>query len=202
MAAVAAIVLAAGESLRFGSPKQLIRLGHETLLERAVRVAAEAALYPIYGIISPDLAREPTPDRMIPIVNRDAMEGMASSIRCGVRALQDADASLSGAIILACDQPSITAEHLKQLARGGQDVLASAYAEKKGIPVYFPVGVFGELLTLRGDTGAREFLKSAEALELPGGELDIDTIEDLERARELYERDTSAEPSSPSTKHP
>jgi CTP:molybdopterin cytidylyltransferase MocA len=47
--------------------------------------------------------------------------------------------------------------------------------------------VLRELLTLRGDTGAREFLKAAKALSLLDGELDIDTIEDLDRARMLYE---------------
>jgi molybdenum cofactor cytidylyltransferase len=43
------------------------------------------------------------------------------------------------------------------------------------------------LLTLRGDAGAREFLKAAQTIDLPRGELDIDTIEDLDRARKLYE---------------
>jgi molybdenum cofactor cytidylyltransferase len=194
MANVAAIVLAAGASLRLGSPKQLIRLGGETLLERAVRVAFEARLDPIYGVVSADLALETALHRMIPVINQDSMEGMASSIRCGVLALKNADAPLSGVIILACDQPAVTVHHLKQLALGGHAMLASAYAEKKGIPAYFPAAMFGELLTLRGDMGARQLLKSAKALDLRGGELDIDTIEDLDRARKLYERDPSAGP--------
>ncbi len=189
MARVAAIVLAAGASLRFGSAKQLIRLGGETLLERVVRVAFEAELYPIYGVVSADLALETVPRRMIPIVNHEAIEGMASSIRCGVQALENADASSSGVIILACDQPAVTVEHLQKLALGGLDVLASAYAGGKGIPAYFPAGMFGELLVLRGDKGARELVKEARSVDLEGGELDVDTVEDLDRARQLYERD-------------
>ncbi len=187
MVRAGAIVLAAGASLRLGSPKQLIRLCGETLFDRAVRLALDAELDPIYGVVSADLPLEAAPGPMIPIVNHEAVEGMASSIRCGVRALGNAGASLSGAIILACDQPAVTADHLRQLALGGHDVLASAYAGRTGIPAYFPTGMFGELLTLKGDMGARALLKSAKALNLPGGELDIDTIEDLERARRLYE---------------
>jgi molybdenum cofactor cytidylyltransferase len=198
MAGVAAVVLAAGASLRLGSPKQLIRLGGETLLERAVRLAFEADLYPIYGAVSTDLAQNAVPRQMIPVVNHEAMEGMASSIRCGVRAVENAAASLMGVIILACDQPAMTVEHLKQLALGGPDLLASAYVGTKGMPAYFPAGMFGELLTLRGDIGARELLKDARTVDLLGGELDIDTVEDLERARKLYERDDKVGSSSAS----
>lgn len=188
MAKVAAIVLAAGASSRFGSPKQLIMLGGETLLERAVRVASEAGLNPIYGIIPNDFSHESMPYPMISVVNPGAIEGIASSIRCGIRAVENTVGTLSGSIILACDQPAMTVKHLEQLALGGPEVLASSYAGRKGIPAYFPKEVLRKLLTLRCDTGAREFLKAARAIDLPGGELDIDTIEDLHRARKLYER--------------
>jgi len=42
------------------------------------------------------------------------------------------------------------------------------------------------LMELRGDMGARELLRGAAALELAHGELDVDTTEDLARARELF----------------
>ena len=175
MARVAAIVLAAGASLRFGSPKQLITLCGETLVERTVRVASEAGLDPILGVVSPQFPLANTPSGMTAVINHAALEGMATSIKCGLQALQNTTASLSGAIILACDQPSVTVEHLQHLALGAQDVLASAYAGRKGIPAYFPIG----------------------ALDLPAGELDIDTIEDLQTARLLYELDAEDHRKSP-----
>jgi CTP:molybdopterin cytidylyltransferase MocA len=52
-----------------------------------------------------------------------------------------------------------------------------------GIPAYFPAADFGELLRLEGDTGARELLRSAAAVVCEGLALDVDTEEDLERAR-------------------
>src|SRR5712692_459157 len=51
MKSVAALVMAAGASSRLGSPKQLVRLGAETLLERAVRVAREAGCSPVVVVL-------------------------------------------------------------------------------------------------------------------------------------------------------
>ncbi len=183
---VAAIILAAGASTRLGSPKQLIRFGTETLLERTIRMAIEAGLNPIYGVVSANLLIHACDHRMIRVLNTAASEGMASSIRAGLRAAESGNPSLSGIVMLTCDQPAVTAKHLRELANGGDHVLASAYAQRKGVPAYFPAGTFPQLLALRGDVGARELLKSAEAIELPGGELDIDTPKDLERARQIY----------------
>jgi molybdenum cofactor cytidylyltransferase len=185
MGSIPAIVLAAGSSLRLGSAKQLARLGAETLLERAARTALEAELSPVYGVVSADLLIESPPRQLIRVVNHEATEGMASSIRAGLRALGHADAAL-GVVILACDQPAVTARHLRELANGGSEVVASAYSGRKGVPAYFPNAVFEMLLNLRGDRGARDLLQNARAIPLQGGELDIDTIEDLEQARKLY----------------
>ena len=186
MSAVAAVVLAAGASVRLGSPKQLALLGAETLLERTVRTAVEAGLDPIYGIISVNLVERAVPAGMIKVVNPQASEGMASSIRAGLQALGREAPCVAGAVILACDQPAVTSDHLRRLAQGGSQVIASTYAGRKGVPAYFPSSSFPALLALHGDVGARELLKSAGTLHLPHGDLDVDTADDLRRARELF----------------
>jgi molybdenum cofactor cytidylyltransferase len=135
--AVAAIILAAGASTRLGSPKQLIRLGTETLVERTTRIAAEAGLNPIYGVVSANLPPEACSNRMIRVINPEAYKGMASSIRAGVRAAESGTSTLSGIVMLTCDQPAVTAKHLRELARGGTCVIGSAYAQRKGVPAYF-----------------------------------------------------------------
>jgi molybdenum cofactor cytidylyltransferase len=188
---IAAVVLAAGSSSRLGSAKQMARLGGRTLLERAVTTALEAGLRPVFVVIAAgqetafcvaDVDNLPGDPGVITVVNPEAAEGMASSIRAGVRAAQAA----AGIVVMACDQPAVTAEHLRELAQGEDAVVASAYAGRKGVPAYFPAGAFGELLELHGDTGARGLLQAARALELEGGELDVDTVEDLEQAVRLY----------------
>jgi CTP:molybdopterin cytidylyltransferase MocA len=81
--------------------------------------------------------------------------------------------------------PAVSAEHLRELMRV-RDLAASVYAGRCGVPAYFPSTMFGELLKLRGDAGARELLKQARPVELADGELDVDTAEDLKRMRELF----------------
>src|SRR5205823_6575293 len=83
----AAVILAAGASTRLGQPKQLIVLGGETLLDRAVRVAAEAGCWPVVVVLGADarrvLARCPLRSAAV-LVNPWWQEGMASSLRLGV----------------------------------------------------------------------------------------------------------------------
>jgi molybdenum cofactor cytidylyltransferase len=188
---VAGIVLAAGSSRRLGEPKQLVFLGGETLLERAARVAREAGLDPVYIVFGVAVSGGHGVDFGVgkmgsctPLLNEGAAEGMASSIRVGVEAA--AEAGVDGVVVMACDQPAVTAGHLWELMAGGGEVVASEYAGRRGVPAYFPASAFAALMELRGDVGARELLRGARGVELPGGELDVDTPEELARARELF----------------
>jgi molybdenum cofactor cytidylyltransferase len=187
---IAAVVLAAGQSKRLGAAKQMARLGGQTLLERAVGTALKAGLEPVFVVVAE--AQKTAycvanlDSRVVTVGNAEAAEGMASSVRAGVRAAESVGAE--GVVLLACDQPAVTAEHLEELARGGEVVVASAYAGRQGVPAYFPARTFAELLELRGDAGARGLLQAARAVALPGGELDVDTVEDLAEAVRLYAR--------------
>ncbi len=186
MGAVAAIVLAAGASRRLGSPKQLARLGTRTLLERAIDAALEAGLHPVFVVVPPGLPMDFHPQEIVRVNNGEAASGMASSIRAGVRAMVNDGRDFTGAIVMACDQPAVTSSHLQALARGGDRILASAYAARKGIPAYFPAAAFKDLSALEGDTGARRLVAEENSIDLIAGELDIDTADDLAKARKLY----------------
>ena len=181
----AGVVLAAGASRRLGRAKQMVDIGGETLLARAVRVAVEAGLEPVFVVISVGQDVAFGVEKLVGcrvLVNEGAEEGMASSIRVGVAAAGGID----GVVVMACDQPAVSAAHLRLLMEGGDEVVASEYAGRRGVPAYFPARVFGELMALRGDVGARDLLRGAKGVELVGGELDVDTVEELERARELF----------------
>jgi CTP:molybdopterin cytidylyltransferase MocA len=41
-------------------------------------------------------------------------------------------------------------------------------------------------MDLRGDAGARDLLREAETIDLPGGELDVDTAADVDEAERLF----------------
>lgn len=183
-ARIAAVVLAAGASRRLGSPKQLAMLGDERLLERAVRLARAAGCSPVIVVLGAEHERVLADCRLgdaVPVIHDKWEEGMGSSIRLGVRACEAA----AGVVVMTCDQPAVTVKHLQLLMRG-TNVKASSYAGRKGVPAFFPARYFGELKALGGDLGARELLRSADAVDLEGGELDVDTVEELERARSLF----------------
>ncbi len=180
----AAVILAAGASTRLGEPKQLVVLAGETLLERAVRIARDAGCRPVVAVLGAEAARIQERCALSGaevLVNEAWPEGMASSIRVGVGALGGGD----GALLMTCDQPAVTAEHLRALIANGE-VTASAYSGRRGVPAYFPAASFPALLELRGDAGARELLRSAAAVELPGGELDVDTAAARAEAERLF----------------
>jgi len=185
---ITAVILAAGASTRLGELKQLALMGEETLLERAVRVAREAGCEPVVVVLGAEYAQVLANSLLgdvVPVVNDAWEEGMASSIRLGVRTLASAAKDAEGVVLMTCDQPAVTVEHLR-LLMSQVEVKASRYAGRNGVPAFFPKKFFDKLMALKGDAGARELLAEARYEELVGGELDVDTVEDLERARELF----------------
>lgn len=182
-----AIVLAAGASTRFGSPKQLVRIGGRPLLHTVVTRAAEVtgnALIVVLGCGAAELAPLLKHSPGSVVVNRHWREGLASSIRTGVLRLPP---TCSGALLLLADQAAVTTDDLKRLAgtwrRRPQCIAAALYAGTAGAPAIFPRSTFSELAALRGDMGARAILRrSADRLvrvPMPAAELDLDTPEDL-----------------------
>lgn len=193
-APIPAIVLAAGASVRLGQPKQLLRIPEsagEALLERALRLAREADAAPVFVVLGAhaDAIQNQTPlHHSTVLLNPEWQEGMASSLRTGILAVIEKSPSASGVLILVCDQPALSAEHLRSLIAAHRDApesaTASQYAGRYGVPVVLPRAMFPAILQLSGDQGARAILRHAaqvNALELAGGEWDIDRPEDLLR---------------------
>ena len=163
----------------------MVVLGGETLLERAVRVAMEAALDPVIVVIAPDgeVAAGLCEAGCVVVVNKLAAEGMASSICRGVELAGQLGAQ--GVVLMTCDQVALKADHLRALCADAARMTGSGYAGKVGIPAYFPAASFAGLMELRGDAGAREMLRVAAAVVDEGLALDVDTEGDVEQARVL-----------------
>lgn len=179
-------MLAAGASSRLGQPKQLVRYRNEQLLERAVRVAHEAGADPVFVVLGASYdvmleSLEGNAHNPRILINKAWASGMASSLRLGAAAAERA--GLDDLLVLTCDQPAVTPEHLRRLVSVSkrEHVVASYYGSRRGIPVLFPDFSFHALQELHGDAGARELLQDDAVLtvSLPGGEFDLDTPEDL-----------------------
>jgi molybdenum cofactor cytidylyltransferase len=190
-ASIPAIVLAAGASQRLGQPKQLLVHQGEFLIERAIRLAKEAGAAPVIAVLGAHFeiicASIELNDAILSINDR-WKQGIASSIHAGLKTLEAVAMRAAGVLILSCDQPRLSAAHLRALieAFSAQDqpvIVASAYAGVHGVPGVFPRSVFADLLALKGDKGAHAMLVKPPcnliALPFEGGEVDIDQPGDL-----------------------
>ncbi len=186
------IILAAGESSRLGQPKQLLPFGGKTLLAHIADQALEANLEPVIvvtGAYAPEVV-DSLSDRPVIIAHNPHPLGGRHGLRhrrgAGGIAV-GATPYLRGAIIAVCDQPHLSAsllgELVEQFRMSKKGLVACAYGDTLGTPVLFGYRYFRVLSALSGAEGAKKLLKAypddVATVSFPGGEIDIDTGEDV-----------------------
>jgi len=185
---IAAIVLAAGASSRMGRPKALLPLGAGTVLSRVVERALASGIGRLVLVLGHEAtvvranARLPEDPRLLVVVHEGWAEGMASSLRAGIEASENADAI----VVVLGDQPGLDPGAIDRLVtawREGGRMAAVAHEGQLTHPVLFDRSLFPALRLLQGDKGARAILKSrrAEVVPVEGPALrDLDTPSDYE----------------------
>lgn len=178
----AIIILAAGRSSRLGRPKQLLTFQDESLLRRSARTALESGCGPVTVVLGFSAQRMVSELDGLPVqivINRRWEEGMASSLRTGLRAVSK---EVSSVLLMLCDQPHVDAELLRSLHgrfEEGALIVTCRYRGVIGVPVLFSRKYFGDLLTLEGDQGARsviqEHRQAVEVIDFEAAAVDIDT---------------------------
>lgn len=183
------IILAAGASKRMGCPKQQLDYKGKTLLQHAIDMAIGSSCSPVIVVLgahSMVISPEIPGDRVSVVQNPNWEEGMASSIRAGITALQEKAPQATGVIFMVCDQPYVDTAHLNNLVRQkldtGKGIIASYYNDTMGVPVLFDKTFFRDLLALQGEEGAKKIVYRYEqevaAVPFPLGCIDIDTLDD------------------------
>lgn len=185
------IILAAGSSSRLGQPKQLLEYKGTTFLNRIVLEAvnfANSAVVVVTGF-NRSIIDEAIKSNVLTCHNPEWEEGMASSIKTGLRHLLLVYPQLRSCIITVCDQPYLDATIFEQLTLKQQQtakgIVACAYAESSGVPVLFTRNYFDALLHLEGQEGARKLLAKYKddvvTVPFKKGAIDIDTIDDYNK---------------------
>ncbi len=167
------VILAAGGSTRLGQPKQLLPYRGITLVEHAARTALDSGaneVVVVTGCEARQVADKLKELALIVAFNLDWAEGMGSSIRCGVSAL---GADIACVVISLCDQPRTTQDLLRDLAqrhfKTGAPIVASSYEGVMGAPSRaFGAELFPKLMSLTGDSGARELIRTSSTLDRSG----------------------------------
>jgi molybdenum cofactor cytidylyltransferase len=179
---IAGIILAAGESKRFGKPKQLLDWRGQPFVRAVAQTALQAGLAPVIVVTGGNADQVEAAIRDLDVVivrNEDWQNGQGSSIWAGIKALitspppslHDASpkskefgggwegAKVGGAVFLLSDQPQVTTTVIQALrekhAEGLYSIVAPMVIDRRGNPVLFDRATFPDLTTIEGDTGGR-----------------------------------------------
>ena len=194
--ALAAIVLAAGSSRRFGVENKLAApLDGQPMLARVRDLVRAAGISPVRLVLGHEADAMAAiwgnfAEGEAAVANPEYAQGMATSLRAGLAALPE---SMGGALILLADMPRVKPATLAALAKAaGRDAEAIAFVPtfngRWGNPVLVRRALFPALMGQGGDRGARALLEAERArvgevpVDDPGILADFDTVEALSAA--------------------
>jgi molybdenum cofactor cytidylyltransferase len=158
-----AAVLAAGPSTRFGSPKQLVRLGGAPVLHQCIAAASSivgGSVTVVLGAHAREIAPTLRQSAASVVLNRGWEEGLAGSVRTAVRT---APPRCEALLLLLADQVAVTDDDLRRLfavwRRHPVLIGAALHGGAPGLPAIFPRWSFTDLLELRGDRDPASVLR-------------------------------------------
>ncbi len=193
---IAALVLAAGRSTRFGDANKLTAdVGGVAMVRRTVENILESRAGPVIAVTGhqQEAVRAALSGLAIRFVhNADYAQGLSTSLRAGLAAMPN---GIDGVIVCLGDMPAVMPEHIDRLIAGfapkeGRAIVVPVHLGKRGNPVLFAASFIAEMRDAAGDTGARHIIgRYADAVaEVDLGSdaifLDIDTQEALARMQE------------------
>ncbi|WP_428742555.1 nucleotidyltransferase family protein [Tenacibaculum sp.] len=189
MKKTAILILAAGSSSRMGTIKQLLPYKNTTLLEWAIEQAQKSNTKNVFCVLGANreiIEKHISKKTTELIYNPDYQEGLSTSIVNGIKYLQTKE--FESVLIMLADQPHLTFEYLNSLIKISEEnpskIIASNYQDKIGVPAIFSEKYFSELLSLKGDKGAKAFLQNHRDIIIeantPQNLIDIDTPDDYQ----------------------
>jgi molybdenum cofactor cytidylyltransferase len=189
----AGVILAAGMSLRFGRPKQLLELGNKYMLEWVLDAALASRLARVVlvlghkhaEIVQALAARSELTGLQI-VINRRYSEGQSRSLQAGLAVIQKAFGSV---MFLLGDQPRLQSDTIDFLLESywnsDKQIGVPVYRKHRGNPTIFSRAMYCQLMAIQGDIGARDIIieNPAKVLSIEvddaEGFVDIDTTADL-----------------------
>ena len=187
---VGVLLLAAGTSSRLqGEVKQLLKVGNKSLLNIAIENAQKVTPENVFCVLGANAQKIKS---QIPcttctiIFNANFDKGLSSSIVCGIQYIEKRNPTLNAVLLLLADQPEVDVTYLSALVEAHQKkpskIIATSYLNSLGVPAIFPKKYFKELQLLKGDFGAKMFLKEhcleVITIQRENSFIDIDTKED------------------------
>ena len=160
---VAALVLAAGASRRFGSDKRLHLVDGEPMLARTLAIYRQACA-DVAVVIRPDQPEIAALARAAGcrvVEAQDAVLGQSRSLAAGVDAMRHADHLIVGLGDMPFVQPDTVRALAAALTAAPTRIVQPTYKHRPGNPIGFPAAYFDELARIRGDVGARQVVAAS-----------------------------------------
>jgi molybdenum cofactor cytidylyltransferase len=196
---IAAVVLAAGRSLRMGRPKMVLPWGDTTVIGRVVWVLRQAAIQKVV-VVTGGARRQveaALSESAVQLVFNPsfAQEEMLVSLQLGLRAL---GSEIEAALVVLGDQPQIEEEVVKSiLARyriGQAPLVVPSFQMRRGHPWLVQRSLWKAILELQPASTLRDFLNQyadqIEYLNVGASSVlrDLDTPQDYESQRPPYSK--------------
>jgi len=184
------ILLAAGSSSRLGQSKQLVQVDGLPLLLKSVMAALNANYIHVLVVLGANADQHRKTIAHLPVeilIHNNWEKGMGSSLKTGLHHIIKYRPETNGVVVMVCDQPLLTTEHLVALRNAYKNnhskIVASKYKTVTGVPALFDQSLFPLLLEINDTQGARvlidSHIESVSTIDWADGYLDIDTPEDL-----------------------
>ena len=186
----AGIILAAGRSTRYGSPKQLLDWKGKPFVRQVAKTALQAGLWPVVVVTGSHAAEVESCLKDLPVKiihNPNYQQGQSTSIQAGLQTLLQ---NIGAAVFLLADQPQIPVEVIRALVDSHSQEMQSIHAplvleDRRANPVLFDQDTFPDLMQLTGDVGGRAIFSKYKVEYIPWHDdillLDVDNPEDYQR---------------------
>ena len=192
MSGISAIVLAAGESSRMGSPKMLLDFNGRSMLECVIDNVSHSEvddIVVVLGAYRDELEKIVSATSASSCYNENYKEGMLSSVKCGFRNIP---ADTKAVLVFQGDQPLISAKVIDEVVEGyrnsGKGIIIPVHKNRRGHPLMVDRKYFDEIEKLSPDEGLRSLSRkfSDDIYEVVTDEAgilrDFDTFEQYKKA--------------------
>jgi len=189
----AALILAAGESRRMGSPKALLPFGAVTFLDHLIALFAPHC-EPVIAVLGHEAERVRAALRspVLVAINHNYRSGQLSSMQCGLRRVP---ADATGVIFTLVDHPDPSPHTIERLLKTQSAIAIPVHNGRRGHPVYFRSHLISQFLEIPAGETAKQVLHThaAEtefiAVNDPGT---VDDIDDPQALTAFHARRTAS----------